>query len=398
MRISSTAIYDANVSLLGQQQTKMLHTQMQVASGRRILTPADDPVAAARALEMTQSDAVNTQYTANRNAAKYSASLSEGILQSVTSLLQDVRDVAIQAGGGAINNSQKQTLAVALQGRLDELVALANSKDGTGNYLFSGSQGGTQPFANSATGVQYQGDDLQRLIQVSSARQMSITDSGADVFMRIKDGNGTFTIHPAAANAGNGIANQGSVANPALLTGNNYQITFNVVAGVTTYNVTNTTTAAVVVAGAPYTSGQTINFDGMNMSISGAPANGDTFTVAPSTSQSLFKTISDLITALGNGATPSQFKNGLGAGINNIDQGLNNVLTVRASLGSRLRELDALQTTGDDLGLQYKQTLSQLQDLDYTKAISDLTQQQIGLQAAQKSFKATADLSLFNYM
>ena len=102
MRISSKAIYDTNVNMLNQQQSKLLHTQQQLASGRRVLTPADDPFASARALEISQSDSVNTQFVTNRNAAKHSTTMAETILQSVTSLLQDVRTSAVGDGSGVL--------------------------------------------------------------------------------------------------------------------------------------------------------------------------------------------------------------------------------------------------------------------------------------------------------
>ena len=396
MRISTSAIYNANISMLNQQQAKLLQTQQQLASGRRMLTPADDPIAAARALDVTQSDATNTQYATNRNAAKHATSLSESILQSVTNLLQDVRTTAVQAGGGTLNPSDKQTLAIALSGRLEELKSLANSSDGQGNFLFSGYQGRTQPFSNSASGVQYMADDGQRMIQVSSSRQLAASDSGSDIFMRIKNGNGTFVTQPASGNTGSGIVSQGFVTNPALLTGNSYQVNFT---SATTYDVINTTTSVTVSTGNAYVSGQAISFDGMQFDVSGAPASGDTFTLTPSKNESIFKTISDLITTLQTtSATPATFSNNLSKALNMLDRGLGNVLTVRASLGSRLIELDALQTTGEDIGLNYKATLSQLQDVDYNKAISEFNQQQLSLTAAQKSFKQISDLSLFNYL
>jgi len=408
MRISTSSIYNANVSLLNQQQAQLLHTQQQIATQRRILTPADDPIASARALEISQSDASNSQHAANRITVQHSASLAEGILQNVTNLLHDVRTVAVNSGNGGLKNSDKQILATDLSGRLEELIALANSTDGVGNYLFSGFQGKTQPFANGSTGVQYQTDDGQRMIQVSSSRQMAASDSGADIFMRVKNGNGTFNVQAAAPNTGSGIVSSGTITNPALLTGNNYQVTFSVVAGVTTYGVTNTTPGALVpvpiAAGTPYVSGQAISFDGLQFDVTGAPASGDVFTVAPSSNESIFKTISDLITALrtpnllGGAVAAAEFTNSRNKALNNLDRGLDTVLTVRASLGTRLNELDALQSVGENMGEQHKQMLSQLQDVDFNKAISDLNQQKTSLEAAQKSFMAVSGLSLFNYM
>jgi len=408
MRISTSSIYNANVSLLNQQQSQLLHTQQQIATQRRLLTPADDPIAAARVLKLSQADATNSQYAINRNAVQHSASLAESVLQSVTNLLQDVRTIAVNAGNGALNHSDKQTLATDLSGRLDELLSLANSTDGVGNYLFSGFQGRTQPFSNDIAGVQYQTDDGQRMIQVGSSRQLAASDSGADIFMRVKNGNGTFIAKAATANTGSGIVSQGAVTDPALLTGNNYQVTFSVAAGVTTYGVTNITPGASVpvpvAPGTPYVSGQAISFDGLQFDITGSPVNGDVFTAAPSTNESIFETISNLITALrtpnplGGAVAAAEFTNSNNQALNSLDRGIDNVSTVRTSLGSRLRELDSLQNAGESMGVQFKQTISQLQDVDLNKAISDLTQQQITLEAAQKSFLAVSGLSLFDFM
>lgn len=400
MRISSSTIFDSNVAAMGQQQSRLMQTQQQIAGGKRLLTAASDPVAITRALDIAQSDAINTQQAASRSAVRHTVSLAESTLQSVTSLIQDVRTAAVYAGNGTLNSSDRATLATDLSGRLQELVGLANSTDGVGNYLFSGFQSKTQPFVDTPAGMGYFGDDGQRLAQVAATRQMAASDSGADVFMRIKNGNGTFVTQATTGNTGSGVISAGAVANPAALTGNNYSISFSVAAGVSSYSVTNTTTGLPVtgMTAQPYVSGQAIAFDGMRLDIQGAPASGDSFAVTPSSNESVFKTISDLITTLNTPVAGSNLTNGLNRGINNLDNALGNVLTVRATLGLRLNEIDTLQTTGEDMGLQLKQTLSQLQDVDYNKAISDLTQQQVTLQAAQKSFAQVANLSLFTYL
>lgn len=495
MRISSNTIFDSNVASMTQQQARLMQTQQQIASGRRMLTASDDPVAAARALEINQSDAINTQYAANRTAARHTLSMAESSLQSVTSLLQDVQTATIYAGNGSLNSGDRRTIATELSGRLQELIGLANSTDGAGNYLFAGFQSKTQPFVDTAAGVGFFGDDGQRNVQVSATRQISASDSGADVFMRIKNGNGTLLTQATSTNTGSGVISLGSIINPAVLTGNNYTVLFtgasaqaqvapvntgngvispptianqatvtgndysvvfgaggttytvnnlttglpvtgmtaqpyvsgqtisfdglqfNIQDGVTPfaigdtftvaspgYTVTNTSTAAVVLpvppttGRAPYVSGQAISFDGMQVNVQGTPASGDSFTASVSTNESVFKTISDLITALNAPVVGASLTNSLNRGLNNLGNALNNVLTTRSSMGLRLNEIDALQTAGEDLGLQFKQTLSQLQDTDYNKALSDLTLQQMGLQAAQKSFVKIADLSLFSYL
>lgn len=404
MRISTSQIYNANITSLNNIQVQIANTTQQMATGRRILSPADDPIGAARAAEITQSDSTNTQYTTNRTAAINTLSLSQGVLESVTSLLQDVQLTALTAGNGTLSDTSRQALAADVRGRLQDLLGLANSTDGAGSYLFSGGQGSVKPFAETAGGVVYQGDDVQRKVQVAASRQISSTDSGADIFVRIRNGNGTFQTATVAANTGSGVISQGTVTNSTLTTGHNYQLTF-AVAGTTTYSVTDTTSGATVIpAGTAYVSGQAISFDGIQFDVKGAPANGDTFTVAPSSNQSIFDTLNKLITTLstpvptGNATAAAVYAQGLSDAYGALNQSLTAVLGVRATTGARLNELDALQASGDQMGLQFKDTLSKIQDTDYTKAMTDLTQQKLILQAAQQSFAQVSKLSLFNYL
>lgn len=405
MRISTSQLYNANITSLNNIQAQIANTTQQMATGQRILSPADDPVGAARAAEITQSDSTNTQYTTNRTAAINTLSLSQSVLESVTSLLQDVQMTALTAGNGSLSDISRQALATEVRGKLQDLLGLANSTDGAGSYLYSGAQGSVKPFAETAGGVVYQGDDVQRKVQVAASRQLSSTDSGADIFVRIRNGNGTFQTAPSVANTGSGIISQGAVTDPALATGHNYQIAFTV-APPTTYTVTDVTTGLPVagMSNVPYVSGQAISFEGIQFDVKGTPANGDTFTVAPSSNQSIFDTLNDLITTLsmslppGNAAAAATYSQGLSNAYAALNQDLNAVLGVRATTGSRLNELDALQVTGDQMGLQFKDTLSKIQDTDYAKAMTDLTQQKLILQAAQQSFAQVSKLSLFNYL
>ena len=156
-----------------------------------------------------------------------------------------------------------------------------------------------------------------------------------------------------------------------------------------------------------YASGSNVDFSqagppafdyGAQASISGAPADGDSFTIKASTNQSVFQTIDDLLNLLQTSPSGAALTNGLAGAQNNLDNAMENVLTVRTSTGARLKELDSVKNAGDDRALQYSQTVSSLQDLDYAKAASELAQQQMNLEAAQKSFVKVAGLSLFNYL
>jgi flagellar hook-associated protein 3 FlgL len=443
-------IFDAGVNSINRQTATLLHLQQQVASGRRILTPSDDPVAAARALEVTQSQEITAQFKLTHNNANSALGLEEAQLSSSTDLLARVRELTVQAGNTTLSSSDRRAITSELRARFEELIGIANATDGAGQYLFSGFMGATKPFGGSVESILaggeivYSGDDGQRKLQVSPSRFLDVSDSGNDVFKRIRNGNGDFvTGYPrnglgVGTNTGTGIIDAGSITDPAAWTArptNSFSVNFSVdntvVPPVTYYDIVDTDPASAsfnnsMLTGAPptlpptaatgqrvYQSGQPItlvnqgaepafNFGG-NVMISGTPASGDSFTIAPSSSQSIFATVAKLIGAMesattGSSAATANLANDIGFALTNLDKATDNILGVRAQIGSRMAEIDSLSSVNEDLNLQYQQTLSQLQDLDYAKTISDLTRKQTDLQAAQQSFVMMSQLSLFNYL
>ncbi|MES2934460.1 MAG: flagellar hook-associated protein FlgL, partial [Pseudomonadota bacterium] len=271
---------------------------------------------AARALQVTQASDINSQFVINRQNARSALTAEEDALAGVGDLLQDIRTMTLSAGNATISDSDRMSFASALRGQFDQMMGLANTTDGTGKYIFSGYQTGTPAFVKVAGGAQYQGDQGQRVLQVDTARQLPISDSGDTIFNNIKSGNGTFETVATAGNAGSGVVSLGSVLNPAALTNHNYSVNFSVVAGVTTYDIVDTTVGLPALStGNAYVSGQSINFGGIQFDVSGAPANGDSFTVQPSTNQSIFETLDDLITLLQTPTSNAAGRTALTAGL-----------------------------------------------------------------------------------
>ena len=404
LRISTNAIFQAGTTQINTLQGQMAKTQMQLSTNKRMLTAADDPIASAKALELTQSQAMNTQFGTNRTNASSSLSMVDKTLQDVTSQITDIQSIIVTAGNAGYSDSDRAALATELEGRMADLLGSANTTDGTGTYLFSGYRTTTQPFTQTPTGATYQGDQGQRTLQVGSARKMAISESGSAVFEANVTGNGSFVTQATTGNQGSGIIAPGAVTDTSQLTGHDYSIAFAVTGtpAATTYTVTDNTTGGAVLSNEPYTAGAAIAFDGISFDIKGAPADGDSFGGQPSQKQSVFTTITNLIQTLRTPASGDAGKaaltNNLNAASLNMKNALDNVLTVQASVGSRLKEVDSLESTGTDLNVQYQTTLSGLQDLDMVKAISLYTQQQQTLQAAQLSFKTMSGLSLFNYI
>lgn len=416
MRISTSMMYAMGASRISEMQGSMVKTQQQISTGKRILTPADDPIGSARALELSQGQSVNEQFAVNRTHATSLLAQEEGVLANVTKLVQDVQTLVVQAGNSTLGDEQRRYIATELKGHFEQLLTLANSKDGTGNYMFGGYNVKATPFSATTQGADYHGDQGQRVLQIDSTRQIALSDSGADIFERVRTGNGTFVTAPDTANTGTGVINPGSVTNPDDVTHHQYRVVFTVTAGVTTYDVYDDTLnppvpvdpldplsplapTTPISAGNAFVEGEAISFDGMQFDIKGKPADGDSFTVEPSRNDSIFTTLKDLINTLN---TPAQQEvprarllNGLNEASVEMASMLENVLTVRASLGTRLQEVERLDEIGMDRDLFYAEALSDLTELDYAKALSDFARQQVMLEAAQKTFVTVSGLSLF---
>nr|WP_314861250.1 flagellar hook-associated protein FlgL [uncultured Undibacterium sp.] len=403
MRISTNTIYESGGARISELQVGLNRTQQQIASGRRILNPSDDPIGSARALVITQTDAVNDQMAVNRKNATNTLSIAEDTLSSVTTVLHNVKTLIVSAGNGTLTDQERGYIANELQGSLDQLFGFANATDGTDAYLFSGFSSTIAPYTKTQGGAQYNGDQGGRFLQVDTSRQIPISDIGSAIFGNIRTSNGQFNIRPNPSNVGQTVATAAiNVPTTANLTGNNYEVAFDNTGA--NFTVTNKTTGVVVVPPTAYTSPQTVTVDGMDITLTntpGAPGPGDKFSIQPG-NQNIFETITDLINTLktptGNVQRRLELTADLSQANFNLEKSLSNVLLARTGLGTSLKELEYLNSAGESMGVIYKQELSALQDLDYAKAITELNQNQVVLQAAQQSFVKTSSLSLFNYL
>lgn len=424
MRVSTSQIFDSGFKGISRNQFDLFKLQNQLSTGRKVLTPEDDPIASAQALVLTQSKEVSAQFLRNQQDAKGKLGVVEGSLESLGNLLQNIRERVVQAGNTTLSNADRSYIAQELEARFSELMGIANAQDGAGNYMFSGYQGAVTPFAVTAGGAQYYGDDGQRLLQVDASRQLPTNVSGSELFEKIRNGNGTFVTatggNGAGINQGSGVVDRGSVSNQALWNAavnagyGQLEVRFSVAAGVTQYEIFDSGGTSLSAAPTNFVAGQSIPLTkttvpaqdfGASVVISGTPASGDTFSISPSTNQSVFTTLRSTIdmlkTGIGSvagGNSSTEFANALAGNLKNIDQSLENVSRVRSTVGSSLKEIDSLASAGEDKQLQYDISLSELQDLDYAKAITEMSKKQLQLEAAQLAFKQTSQLSLFNIL
>lgn len=432
MRISTIQAYNNSVGGLQKNYGNVTRTQEQISTGKRILTPADDPVASVRLLQLSQEQSLNDQYKSNITAAKNNLTSEDAILNSVGNILQRVREIAVQAGNGALDHTDRASLATELSQREDELLNLLNSKDASGKYLFSGSQGDTQPYVRNPDGTfTYQGDESQRQVQIASSTTLPISDSGKALFEDVANANRVIT-GAAAGNTGSGRISAGLVEDkqaydttfpsstpPAATDGvgihflddKNYVVydLKDIPAG---YDWTTTDPAApsfpTKAAGTLDDNSATndfISYGGVKVQLDGQVKGGDSFSINRDPSaekRSMLNVVSDLRKALqGAGDTQADtyaIRDATAVAISNLDAANGQVLTGQGKIGARLNVIDSTETFIDDVKLVNTGVISDLQDLDYAEALSRLSMQSTVLQAAQQSYVKISGLSLFNYL
>lgn len=396
-RVSTAGMHNAAIAQILARQAVLSKTQQQVASGKRVQTPADDPVAATRILDLERARAQTTQFGKNAVLAESRLQASEQALADTGTLLQRVRELTLRANSASNDDTSLRSIATELQARSKELLDLANRRDAVGEFLFAGFSIGATPFARGTTDVTYAGDQGVRNVQIGPDQSVAVGFSGNRVFMDIPEGNGTFTT-AAGVHTGTGSIDPGQVLDPAAWVADTYTVRFNTPAD--TWDVLDST--STVIASGAYVDGGTIAFNGVQVTVTGQPAAGDTFEIAPAGSKSIFSAIDDLIAGLVAGSSSpqsrAQLNTAMAASLQQVDQSLTHVLDLRAEVGARLSAIDSAAETRDALDVELQTSLSELRDLDYAEAISRMNLQMTGLQAAQAAYTRIGQLSLFNYL
>jgi flagellar hook-associated protein 3 FlgL len=398
-RITTAFLFQKTAVDIARQQFEISEIQNQIGTGKRINKPSDGPAESARIIDLNQAIESIDQFQRNSIFANQRLGLEDATLSSVNNSLQRVRDLALQANSGSQTGETRAIIRAEVEQRLQELLDYANARDGNGNYLFAGSKSRTQPFTQTATGVAYNGDQNQLSLKVSANRTIVSSESGYDVFVNIKNGNGDFATSSNAANVGDGVITAGSVIDNASFQANDFSITFT---SPTTFDVVNNTTATTVLAGQNYVSGQAINFNGTEVVISGEPQTGDEFQANASRRQDVFATLQNFIDALdtdpSDPADQARYTQALDQAIGDIDNALTNVLNTRTFIGTRQNSIDTANIENEGAKFELQSTRSQIEDLDYAQAITQLQLQQTTLQAIQGAFSQVRGQSLFNFL
>ncbi|MBB5467735.1 flagellar hook-associated protein 3 FlgL [Paraburkholderia sp. CI2] len=406
MRISTQQYFSMNVANMSNQQAQLSQIYQEISSGQSLTTPADNPLGAAQAVQLSSTASALSQYATNQNAALTSLQAEDSTLSNVITTLQSANTLGLRAGDGSLNDADRTAIAAQLTALRDQLVTSANATDGSGNALFAGFQNSTQAFTTDAAGnVTYTGDTGTRTVQVTGSNAVSTGDNGLSVFMSVGATNAQPIASGDPANTGSGVIGAVSVKDPTNAgNADSYQIQFSGSGSSLTYTVTDTTTGVAGTA-QPYTAGSDITIAGQTVEITGTPAANDKFTVQPANQAgtNVFANLNAMIAALqqpvsGNPAASATLQNALNTGLSQLGNTLNNVTAVQASVGGREQEVKALQTVTETNSLQTQSDLADLTQTDMVSTISKYSMQQAALQASQQAFVQIQNMSLFQYI
>lgn len=395
LRLGSANAFDSALGQISARQTKLATLQENLSSGKRVLHASDDPTGAAQAERaLTRIARLQTDQRA-LGQQKDAITQAESTLGDAVEALQHFRELVVSAGNPAYGPTQRQAIAQQLKGLRDQVFGMANIKDANGLPLFSSLGSALTPFVQqSSPPPDY---TFAGLPGQTAATDVSIpfTLDGDRAFMLYPTKDGSFNA-TYGVNVGQTTTSAVSVATPAAVTGNDYQIQFSVVAGVTQYTVNQVAPPAVVVPATNYVAGSPITFDGLSLTVSGTPAAGDVIDVKPNAS--VFSVMDQAVTNIGSAANSTASIQAVGQALANLDIGLQNLQMARSQAGELLNRAERIGNNQEARAAQLEDARSRAEDLDMVKGISDFQTQQTGYDAALKSYSQVQRLSLFNYI
>ena len=400
MRVSYNQLFQQSLNRILELQRNAFDAQIHIASGKRVIQPGDDPVAAATVMQVNERIQAAMQFDRNGTQAEQRLTQAEDVMRGVSNALQRVHELLLQGRNETLGVENRSALALEVREHLDVLVDLGNTRNASGEYIYAGAQVTTRPFTRDVAGnVRYNGDQVVRQIQISETRAIGESFSGDEVMMAVRNGNGRFYTSLAPANTGTAQISDNIVADPTAFLTHDFRISFT---SPTTFDVIDDTLGATVLTAQPYTSGTAIAFSGVEATVFGAPNTGDEFMLRPSRNQSMFETLNNIAQTLemdfNSPAEAARFGFEMDRSIEDLDLAIEQVARIRATAGARLNSIENQRGVNADIELNLQSLRSSLEDVDLAAAISELARETTALEAAEASFVLVQGLSLFNFL
>ena len=180
MKISSSLLFDQATKNIQTAQSDVSKSRERLASGKSLVRASDD-TSKVRSIEILKSQQRKVEsYDKSMNFLMDRYKLEESVLGSASDILIRLKDLAIQAANDSFSSSDRDIIAIEVESLRDELLAISNTRDVEGNFVFSGSKSDTKPFLidNSTGAVEYAGDNRRLLTAVSDSRTLESNTDG----------------------------------------------------------------------------------------------------------------------------------------------------------------------------------------------------------------------------
>ena len=407
MRISTSQVYDQSIRSIMENQEGLVKTQEQLATGKRIITPADDPVGAAKVLRLTEELDGLTQFQRNNDLVTGSLEQQEAVLTNITNSINRARTLVVQAGSGILDDPDKRAIGAELEQIKLEIFDLMNTQDADGNYMYAGYQSANQAFtynpASSGNAITFSGDAGVSFIQLSSSSKIQSTSNGYEVFENVLSRFDFSVTGSTVADLQNTVVKEQGTFDtffnknydPVTSANNDYQVEF-LASGEA--QLTNTGTGAVV-GKVGYTSGSPFTIKGMQFEASAAVGDTINFSLDAPEKKSMAQSLHEIQTILMDSTIDdSALQEAIADSLVGLDNGLEKISLERASIGSRLNIAESTYESNLDMEIAAKASRSSIQDVDYAEASTEFAKQETALNAALATFPQVSNLSLFNFI
>lgn len=400
MRISTAQMFNQTTTNVMKSQSATSKIMEQLATGKKVSTAGDDPVAAIGIDNLKQQGAVVDQFIKNIDYASNRLAVSESKIGNAENVVESMREQMLRSVNGTLSDADRQTIADEMRGSLEELLSIANSKDESGNSLFAGFKTNAEPFAFDNNGkVVYSGDSGIRDSVVASGVTVGSNIPGDSVFMNAANAIGDYSVNYSSTQQGSFSVESANITDPALPIAGNYTFDF-IDNGAGGLDVNVTDAAGTVTTIPNFDATQPITVDGIELQLKGTPEAGDTFELAPEQNSNIFDTLNSAIALLEDGSklNSPQGQAEMAQLLNNVSSGQEQMATSRSVAGNSLKSLENYTSTHKEEQLVNQSALSLLEDLDYAEAITEFEKQQMSLNAVSSVFSKVGSMSLFDYL
>ena len=393
-RISSFHNYQAVQNDLRRQENKVHHNQAQLASGKKLHSPSDDPLATHYLQNIGQQSEQLEQYVDAITLVRNRLEHHEVLIANSEGFADEAKRTVMEMINGALSPEDRLAKKREIQELANNFLYLANSQDESGNYTFAGTKPKSQPFFRDKEGtVTYQGDDYQRKMRVASSFEMAMNDPGSKLFMEIDNPFGDYQPQYELEPASELLL--GRATNSAE-DGSTYKVTFvDMQTGKFAYQLEKD---GAVVAAEDFDPATGIVYEGLNIQFKGQVTKGDSIILEPRETFSIFDTFKEAAEQVENPVSDASATAKLHQMTEEFHAAFIHLTKARTDVGARLSTLDIQEQQHEDFKLSLAKAKSNFEDLDYSKAIIEFNENSRALQASQQAFGKTKDLTLFNYI